>query len=165
HFSLRLIYRCRWVVIQAWPSAPMSQPPGSNQTYFCQSGHRCCEDSQCCSFIYEVWWFWLLWALIIILTCFCLCQHWRAKQRFQLQRRQNEINLMAYREAHNNSHLPLFRSMSVSSLRHLVTMTTCTHSQFSFIPALFIFCSILLVDFLSSKVLLSHFIITFYLAC
>uniref|UniRef100_A0A1A8C445 WW domain binding protein 1-like a n=1 Tax=Nothobranchius kadleci TaxID=1051664 RepID=A0A1A8C445_NOTKA len=84
---------------------------GSNQTYFCQSGHRCCEDSQCCSFIYEVWWFWLLWALIIILTCFCLCQHWRAKQRFQLQRRQNEINLMAYREANNNSHLPLFRRL------------------------------------------------------
>uniref|UniRef100_A0A1A7WZ20 WW domain binding protein 1-like a n=1 Tax=Iconisemion striatum TaxID=60296 RepID=A0A1A7WZ20_9TELE len=82
----------------------------SNQTYICHSG-RCCEDSQCCSFVYEVWWFWLLWALITILTCSCLCHHWRAKRRFQQQRRQNEINLMAYREAHNNSHLPLFRRL------------------------------------------------------
>lgn len=54
--------------------------------------------------------FWLVWALIIILTCICVCQHWRSKQRFQQQRRQNEINLIAYREAHNNSQLPLYLS-------------------------------------------------------
>ena len=67
-----------------------------------------------------VWWmccglpagFWLVWTLIVILTCCCVCQHWRSKQRFQQQRRQNEINLIAYREAHNNSQLPLYLSKS-----------------------------------------------------
>lgn len=52
--------------------------------------------------------FWLVWALIIILTLSCVCQHWRSKQRFQQQQRQNEINLIAYREARNNSQLPLY---------------------------------------------------------
>ncbi|XP_008320745.1 WW domain binding protein 1-like a isoform X2 [Cynoglossus semilaevis] len=79
----------------------------NNQSYFCESGH-CCGEKQCCSYYYELWWFWLVWALIIILTCICVCQHWRSKQRFQQQRRQNEINLIAYREAHNNSQLPLY---------------------------------------------------------
>ncbi|XP_008294379.1 WW domain binding protein 1-like [Stegastes partitus] len=79
----------------------------NNQSYICESGH-CCGETQCCSYYYELWWFWLVWALIIILTCCCVCQHWRSKQRFQQQRRQNEINLIAYREAHNNSHLPLY---------------------------------------------------------
>ncbi|XP_047460009.1 WW domain binding protein 1-like a [Mugil cephalus] len=79
----------------------------NNQSYICESGH-CCGETQCCSYYYELWWFWLVWALIIILTGFCLCQHWRSKQRFQQQRRQNEINLIAYREAHNNSQLPLY---------------------------------------------------------
>lgn len=54
--------------------------------------------------------FWLVWTLIIILTCCCVCHHWRSKQRFQQQRRQNEINLIAYREAHSNSELPLYLS-------------------------------------------------------
>lgn len=54
--------------------------------------------------------FWLVWALIIILICCCVCHHWRSQQRFQQQRRQNEINLIAYREAHNNSHLPIYLS-------------------------------------------------------
>ncbi|XP_029377143.1 WW domain binding protein 1-like a [Echeneis naucrates] len=79
----------------------------NNQTYICESGH-CCGETQCCSYYYELWWFWLVWALIIILACCCVCQHWRSKQRFQQQRRQNEINLIAYREAHNNSQLPLY---------------------------------------------------------
>ncbi|XP_035462388.1 WW domain binding protein 1-like a [Scophthalmus maximus] len=79
----------------------------NNQSYICESGH-CCGETQCCSYYYELWWFWLVWALIIILTCCCVCQHWRSKQRFQQQRRQNEINLIAYREAHNNSQLPLY---------------------------------------------------------
>ncbi|XP_012707528.2 WW domain binding protein 1-like a [Fundulus heteroclitus] len=80
---------------------------GNNLTYVCQSGY-CCGEAECCSNYYELWWFWLVWALIIILTGFCICQHWRAKQRFQQQRRQNEINLIAYREVHNNSQLPLY---------------------------------------------------------
>ncbi|XP_013860503.1 WW domain binding protein 1-like a [Austrofundulus limnaeus] len=79
----------------------------NNQSYSCESGH-CCRETQCCTYFYEVWWFWLVWALIIILTGFCVCQHLRAKQRFQQQRRQNEINLIAYREANNNSQLPLY---------------------------------------------------------
>ncbi|XP_069030778.1 WW domain binding protein 1-like a [Embiotoca jacksoni] len=79
----------------------------NNQSYVCESGH-CCGETQCCSYYYELWWFWLVWTLIIILTCCCVCQHWRSKQRFQQQRRQNEINLIAYREAHNNSQLPLY---------------------------------------------------------
>ncbi|XP_028279193.1 WW domain binding protein 1-like a [Parambassis ranga] len=79
----------------------------NNQSYICESGH-CCGETQCCSYYYELWWFWLVWTLIIILTCCCVCQHWRSKQRFQQQRRQNEINLIAYREAHNNSHLPIY---------------------------------------------------------
>ncbi|XP_037321853.2 WW domain binding protein 1-like [Pungitius pungitius] len=79
----------------------------NNQSYICESGH-CCGETQCCSYYYELWWFWLVWTLIIILTCCCVCQHWRSKQRFQQQRRQNEINLIAYREAHNNSQLPLY---------------------------------------------------------
>lgn len=79
----------------------------NNLTYICESGH-CCGETMCCSYYYELWWFWLVWTLIIILTCCCVCQHWRAKQRFQQQRRQNEINLIAYREAHNNSQLPLY---------------------------------------------------------
>ncbi|XP_059179762.1 WW domain binding protein 1-like a [Centropristis striata] len=79
----------------------------NNQSYICESGH-CCGETQCCSYYYELWWFWLVWTLIVILTCCCVCQHWRAKQRFQQQRRQNEINLIAYREAHNNSQLPLY---------------------------------------------------------
>lgn len=79
----------------------------NNQTYICESGH-CCGETMCCSYYYELWWFWLVWTLIIILTCCCVCQHWRSKQRFQQQRRQNEINLIAYREAHNNSQLPLY---------------------------------------------------------
>ncbi|XP_077352303.1 WW domain-binding protein 1-like isoform X2 [Festucalex cinctus] len=78
-----------------------------NHSYICESGH-CCGETQCCSYYYELWWFWLVWTLIGILTCCCLCQHWRSKQRFQQQRRQNEINLIAYREAHNNSQLPLY---------------------------------------------------------
>ncbi|CAF93612.1 unnamed protein product, partial [Tetraodon nigroviridis] len=79
----------------------------NNQSYVCDWGH-CCGESQCCSYYYELWWFWLVWALIIILVCCCICQHWRSQQRFQQQRRQNEINLIAYREAHNNSHLPIY---------------------------------------------------------
>lgn len=79
----------------------------NNQSYICEWGH-CCGETQCCSFYYELWWFWLVWALIVILTCCCVCQHWRSKQRFQQQRRQNEINLIAYREVHNNSQLPIY---------------------------------------------------------
>ncbi|XP_046884931.1 WW domain binding protein 1-like a isoform X1 [Hypomesus transpacificus] len=79
----------------------------NNQSYLCEYGH-CCGETQCCSYYYELWWFWLVWTIIIILTGFCVCQHRRAKLRFQQQRRQHEINLIAYREAHNNTQTPLY---------------------------------------------------------
>lgn len=79
----------------------------NNQSYFCDSGH-CCGESQCCSYYYEVWWFWLVLTLIIILGCCCVCHHRRAKHRLQQQQRQHEINLIAYREAHNYTSLPFY---------------------------------------------------------
>ncbi|KAJ8360129.1 hypothetical protein SKAU_G00166540 [Synaphobranchus kaupii] len=79
----------------------------NNQTYICESGH-CCGESQCCSYYYELWWFWLVWTIIIILSCCCVCHHRRTKHRLQQQQRQHEINLIAYREAHNYSSLPFY---------------------------------------------------------
>lgn len=78
-----------------------------NQSYVCESGY-CCEEGQCCTHYYELWWFWLVWAIIFIVTAFCVCHHFHSKQRFQQQRRQNEINLIAYREALSNSQLPIY---------------------------------------------------------
>ncbi|KAG9337973.1 hypothetical protein JZ751_027310 [Albula glossodonta] len=79
----------------------------NNQTYICESGH-CCGESQCCSYYYELWWFWLVWTIIIILSCCCVCHHRRTKHRLQQQQRQHEINLIAYREAHNYTSLPFY---------------------------------------------------------
>lgn len=78
-----------------------------NQTYICETGH-CCGQSQCCSYYYELWWFWLVWTIIIILSFCCVCHHRRAKHRLQAQQRQQEINLIAYREAHNYSAVPFY---------------------------------------------------------
>ncbi|KAG7492872.1 hypothetical protein MATL_G00018630 [Megalops atlanticus] len=79
----------------------------NNQSYICEVGH-CCGESQCCSYYYELWWFWLVWAIIILLSCCCVCHHRRTKHRLQQQQRQHEINLIAYREAHNYSSLPFY---------------------------------------------------------
>ncbi|XP_074855349.1 WW domain binding protein 1-like isoform X2 [Carettochelys insculpta] len=79
----------------------------NNQSYTCETGH-CCGQSQCCNYYYELWWFWLVWTVIIILSCCCVCHHRRAKHRLQAQQRQHEINLIAYREAHNYSALPFY---------------------------------------------------------
>ncbi|XP_048663209.1 WW domain binding protein 1-like isoform X4 [Marmota marmota marmota] len=79
----------------------------NNQSYICDTGH-CCGQSQCCNYYYELWWFWLVWTIIIILSCCCVCHHRRAKHRLQAQQRQHEINLIAYREAHNYSALPFY---------------------------------------------------------
>ncbi|XP_026522139.1 WW domain binding protein 1-like isoform X1 [Notechis scutatus] len=79
----------------------------NNQSYSCETGH-CCGQSQCCNYYYELWWFWLVWTIIIILSCCCVCHHRRAKHRLQAQQRQHEINLIAYREAHNYSSLPFY---------------------------------------------------------
>ncbi|XP_040891727.1 WW domain binding protein 1-like b isoform X1 [Toxotes jaculatrix] len=79
----------------------------NNQSYICESGH-CCGESQCCSYYYELWWFWLVWAIIFILSCCCVCHHRRTKHRLQQQQRQHEINLIAYREAHNYPSVPFY---------------------------------------------------------
>lgn len=79
----------------------------NNQSYTCESGH-CCGESQCCSYYYELWWFWLVWAIIFILSCCCVCHHRRTKHRLQQQQRQHEINLIAYREAHNYPSVPFY---------------------------------------------------------
>lgn len=55
--------------------------------------------------------FWLVWTIIIILSCCCVCHHRRTKHRLQAQQRQHEINLIAYREAHNYSALPFYFRM------------------------------------------------------
>ncbi|XP_061625789.1 WW domain binding protein 1-like b isoform X1 [Phyllopteryx taeniolatus] len=79
----------------------------NNQSYMCESGH-CCGESQCCSYYYELWWFWLVWTIIFILSCCCVCHHRRTKHRLQQQQRQHEINLIAYREAHNYPSVPFY---------------------------------------------------------
>lgn len=113
----RLLGGMALLLLQALPS-PLSaraEPPQdkeacvgtNNQSYICDTGH-CCGQSQCCNYYYELWWFWLVWTIFILLSCCCVCHHRRAKHRLQAQQRQQEINLIAYREAHNYSALPFY---------------------------------------------------------
>ncbi|XP_017289034.1 WW domain binding protein 1-like isoform X2 [Kryptolebias marmoratus] len=90
-------------------AGPGSQPvvspkycPGVNNKagYLCETGH-CCGETGCCTYYYELWWFWLLWTLLILFSCFCAYRHRRAKLRIQQQQRQREINLIAYNGACN----------------------------------------------------------------
>ncbi|XP_076839184.1 WW domain binding protein 1-like b isoform X2 [Brachyhypopomus gauderio] len=77
-------------------------PGGRNLSHACQAEH-CCQDTH----YYQLWWFWLAWAIIIFLTCCCVCHHRRVKHRLRQQQRQREINLIAYSEAHGSTS-PLF---------------------------------------------------------
>uniref|UniRef100_A0A665TBP2 Uncharacterized protein n=1 Tax=Echeneis naucrates TaxID=173247 RepID=A0A665TBP2_ECHNA len=72
----------------------------NNQGYLCETGH-CCGETGCCTYYYELWWFWLLWTVLILFSCFCAYRHRRAKLRIQQQQRQREINLIAYNGACN----------------------------------------------------------------
>ncbi|XP_072241112.1 uncharacterized protein [Leuresthes tenuis] len=86
-------------------SQPVVSPkycPGvnSNPGYLCETGH-CCGETGCCTYYYELWWFWLLWTVLILFSCFCAYRHRRAKLRIQQQQRQREINLIAYNGACN----------------------------------------------------------------
>ncbi|XP_060914591.1 uncharacterized protein LOC132990369 [Labrus mixtus] len=74
--------------------------PGINNNpgYLCETGH-CCGETGCCTYYYELWWFWLLWTVLILFSCFCAYRHRRAKLRIQQQQRQREINLIAYNGA------------------------------------------------------------------
>ncbi|KAL3066734.1 atherin-like isoform X2 [Trematomus bernacchii] len=76
--------------------------PGVNNNpgYLCETGH-CCGETGCCTYYYELWWFWLLWTMLILFSCFCAYRHRRAKLRIQQQQRQREINLIAYNGASN----------------------------------------------------------------
>ncbi|XP_044045052.1 proline-, glutamic acid- and leucine-rich protein 1-like [Siniperca chuatsi] len=76
--------------------------PGVNNNpgYLCETGH-CCGETGCCTYYYELWWFWLLWTVLILFSCFCAYRHRRAKMRIQQQQRQREINLIAYNGACN----------------------------------------------------------------
>ncbi|XP_054635906.1 uncharacterized protein LOC129183088 [Dunckerocampus dactyliophorus] len=86
-------------------SQPVVSPkycPGVNNNpgYLCETGH-CCGETGCCTYYYELWWFWLLWTMLILFSCFCAYRHRRAKLRIQQQQRQREINLIAYNGACN----------------------------------------------------------------
>lgn len=86
-------------------SQPVVNPkycPGVNNSpgYLCETGH-CCGETGCCTYYYELWWFWLLWTVLILFSCFCAYRHRRAKLRIQQQQRQREINLIAYNGACN----------------------------------------------------------------
>ncbi|XP_040000955.1 proline-rich protein 7-like isoform X2 [Xiphias gladius] len=86
-------------------SQPVFSPkycPGVNNNpgYLCETGH-CCGETGCCTYYYELWWFWLLWTVLILFSCFCAYRHRRAKLRIQQQQRQREINLIAYNGACN----------------------------------------------------------------
>ncbi|XP_053182257.1 WW domain-binding protein 1-like [Scomber japonicus] len=86
-------------------SQPVVSPkycPGVNNNpgYLCETGH-CCGETGCCTYYYELWWFWLLWTVLTLFSCFCAYRHRRSKLRIQQQQRQREINLIAYNGACN----------------------------------------------------------------
>ncbi|KAM9440403.1 WW domain-binding protein 1 [Clarias gariepinus] len=76
----------------------------NNEKYRCEMGY-CCGETECCTYYYELWWFWLVWTLIIMLSCFCAYRHRRVKMRLQQEQRQREISLMAYQGA-SSSFIP-----------------------------------------------------------
>uniref|UniRef100_A0A3Q0SIT3 WW domain binding protein 1 n=1 Tax=Amphilophus citrinellus TaxID=61819 RepID=A0A3Q0SIT3_AMPCI len=69
----------------------------NNEQYRCEMGY-CCGETECCTYYYELW-FWLVWTLIIMLSCCCAYRHRRVKMRLQQEQRQREISLMAYQGA------------------------------------------------------------------
>ncbi|XP_071394164.1 WW domain-binding protein 1 [Centroberyx affinis] len=70
----------------------------NNEQYRCEMGY-CCGETECCTYYYELWWFWLVWTLFIMLSCCCAYRHRRVKMRLQQEQRQREISLMAYQGA------------------------------------------------------------------
>ncbi|KAF6738372.1 WW domain-binding protein 1 [Oryzias melastigma] len=88
--------------VDGQPAVSPKYCPGVNNKpgYLCETGH-CCGETGCCTYYYEVWWFWLLWTVLILFSCFCAYRHRRAKLRIQQQQRQREINLIAYNGASN----------------------------------------------------------------
>ncbi|KAG7498443.1 hypothetical protein JOB18_009120 [Solea senegalensis] len=70
----------------------------NNEQYRCEMGY-CCGETECCTYYYELWWFWLVWTVFIMLSCCCAYRHRRVKMRLQQEQRQREISLMAYQGA------------------------------------------------------------------
>ncbi|XP_022542004.2 WW domain-binding protein 1 [Astyanax mexicanus] len=77
-------------------SSGTSCPGSSGTDCGCGTG-PCCEDTSCFIY-YELWWFWMLWTVLIVLSCCCVLRHRQVKLRLQ-QRRQREIELMVYQRA------------------------------------------------------------------
>jgi len=58
------------------------QCPGFNETvYECHTGY-CCDKDACCPHYYELWWFWVIWVVTILLA-FCCAYHQKRKRPFQ----------------------------------------------------------------------------------
>ncbi|XP_054612953.1 WW domain-binding protein 1 [Dunckerocampus dactyliophorus] len=77
----------------------------NNEQYQCEMGY-CCGETECCTHYYELWLFWLVWTLIIMLSCCCAYRHRRVKMRLQQEQRQREISLMAYQGASSSFFSP-----------------------------------------------------------
>lgn len=93
-------FRAMQVYIQAFRwSSPLT---------FGFPGFGCSSHTMANTWLSSAAGFWLVWTIIIILSCCCVCHHRRTKHRLQAQQRQHEINLIAYREAHNYSALPFY---------------------------------------------------------
>ncbi|RMC14595.1 hypothetical protein DUI87_09693 [Hirundo rustica rustica] len=56
--------------------------------------------------------FWLLWTILILLSCCCAFRHRRAKLRLQQQQRQREINLIAYHGLLASFKLPAYEEVA-----------------------------------------------------
>ncbi|XP_007909782.1 WW domain-binding protein 1 isoform X1 [Callorhinchus milii] len=78
----------------------------NEQPYWCETGY-CCGETECCTYYYELWWFWLVWTIILMLSCCCAYRHRRVKLRLQQEQRQREISLMAYQGASTYTTQPL----------------------------------------------------------
>ncbi|KAJ0033799.1 hypothetical protein NQD34_000906 [Periophthalmus magnuspinnatus] len=115
--------------------------PGLNNKpgYLCETGH-CCGETGCCTYYYELWWFWLLWTVLILFSCFCAYRHRRAKMRIQQQQRQREINLIAYNGACNYSSsmldLSFLASFKLPSYEEVVAQPSTPPPPYSSVFAL-----------------------------
>ncbi|CAM4533527.1 unnamed protein product [Leuciscus chuanchicus] len=96
----------------------------NNEQYRCEMGY-CCGETECCTYYYELWWFWLVWTLIIMLSCCCAYRHRRVKMRLQQEQRQREISLMAYQGASSSFITPAPLNLRES---HTHTHTSHTHT-------------------------------------
>lgn len=74
--------------------------------------------------------FWLVWTLIIMLSCCCAYRHRRVKMRLQQEQRQREISLMAYQGASSSFISPPPLNLSECSLCFPSGQPSCKASLF-----------------------------------